>query len=327
MNGRVYDYNLGRFMSVDPFIQGDGNSQGINPYSYVMNNPLGYTDPTGYSSETVETVEFEADSVETIEVYEDGSIKVTFNNGAASQSFSGASVSVGGNTIDIGSQIEIAKTAGSISKHVYGKGGALPSNIQQVKGKELEDIIDPSRLTDELTGLDSALYKDTDSGHYYYALAGTVGSLSNSDWVANGEMEQGLESLQHSQAVINTKIIMSRVGKDNLTTVGHSLGGGLASFAALKHGIRAFTFNSAGLHPDVLFGANINMANMVNIQAYYIPEEFLAHAQGGLSSLVSQRVGVRRALSYSGGFKKGDSFEKRIQLHGIDEVNKALYEQ
>ena len=49
MNGRVYDYNVGRFMSVDPFIQGVGNSQGINPYSYVMNNPLWGTDPSGYT--------------------------------------------------------------------------------------------------------------------------------------------------------------------------------------------------------------------------------------------------------------------------------------
>jgi RHS repeat-associated protein len=48
MNGRVYDYNLGRFLSVDPFIQEPGNSQSTNPYSYIMNNPLSGTDPTGY---------------------------------------------------------------------------------------------------------------------------------------------------------------------------------------------------------------------------------------------------------------------------------------
>ena len=47
MNGRVYDYNVGRFTSVDPFIQGTG-SQAINPYSYIQNNPLSGTDPTGY---------------------------------------------------------------------------------------------------------------------------------------------------------------------------------------------------------------------------------------------------------------------------------------
>ncbi len=54
MNGRVYDYNLGRFMSVDPVIQSPGNSQSMNPYSYIMNNPLAGADPTGYSAQTKE---------------------------------------------------------------------------------------------------------------------------------------------------------------------------------------------------------------------------------------------------------------------------------
>jgi RHS repeat-associated protein len=50
MNGRAYDYNLGRFLSVDPFIQFPLNSQSLNPYSYILNNPLSGTDPTGYQS-------------------------------------------------------------------------------------------------------------------------------------------------------------------------------------------------------------------------------------------------------------------------------------
>ncbi|KJY95832.1 RHS repeat domain-containing protein [Pseudoalteromonas ruthenica] len=49
MNGRVYDYNLGRFLSVDPIVH--EGSQGINPYSYIMNNPLSGTDPSGYKPE------------------------------------------------------------------------------------------------------------------------------------------------------------------------------------------------------------------------------------------------------------------------------------
>ena len=48
MNGRVYDHRLGRFLSVDPFIQFPTNSQSLNPYSYLMNNPMAGTDPTGY---------------------------------------------------------------------------------------------------------------------------------------------------------------------------------------------------------------------------------------------------------------------------------------
>jgi RHS repeat-associated protein len=53
MNGRAFDYNLGRFLSVDPVIQFEGNSQSINPYSYIMNNPLAGTDPSGYEAEPV----------------------------------------------------------------------------------------------------------------------------------------------------------------------------------------------------------------------------------------------------------------------------------
>ena len=49
MNGRVYDPLIGRFLSADPFIQEPLNSQSLNRYSYVMNNPLSLVDPSGYS--------------------------------------------------------------------------------------------------------------------------------------------------------------------------------------------------------------------------------------------------------------------------------------
>lgn len=47
MNGRLYDPLLGRMMEPDPFIMGKNNSQGYNRYSYALNNPLKYTDPSG----------------------------------------------------------------------------------------------------------------------------------------------------------------------------------------------------------------------------------------------------------------------------------------
>ncbi len=48
MNGRIYDPNLGRFMTADPTVQFEGYSQSYNRYSYVLNNPLSFTDPTGF---------------------------------------------------------------------------------------------------------------------------------------------------------------------------------------------------------------------------------------------------------------------------------------
>ena len=47
MNGRVYDPQLGRFLSVDPVFVHPTNAQSLNPYAYVLNSPLSLTDPTG----------------------------------------------------------------------------------------------------------------------------------------------------------------------------------------------------------------------------------------------------------------------------------------
>jgi RHS repeat-associated protein len=49
MGGRIYDPQLGRFMSVDPLIQSRTSTQSMNAYSYVMNNPLSGIDPSGYA--------------------------------------------------------------------------------------------------------------------------------------------------------------------------------------------------------------------------------------------------------------------------------------
>lgn len=52
MNGRVYDPILGRFLSADPFTQFPEYTQGLNRYTYVLNNPLSFTDPSGYNVST-----------------------------------------------------------------------------------------------------------------------------------------------------------------------------------------------------------------------------------------------------------------------------------
>jgi hypothetical protein len=50
MNGRVQDAVTGRFLSADPHIPDPGDPQSYNRYSYVINNPLSQTDPTGFDN-------------------------------------------------------------------------------------------------------------------------------------------------------------------------------------------------------------------------------------------------------------------------------------
>ena len=47
MNARLYDPAVGRFLSPDPDGQAPDMTQNFNRYSYVLNNPLAYTDPNG----------------------------------------------------------------------------------------------------------------------------------------------------------------------------------------------------------------------------------------------------------------------------------------
>ena len=46
-NARLYDPYLARSLSVVPYIQDPTNPQNFNRYSYCLNNPLKYTDPSG----------------------------------------------------------------------------------------------------------------------------------------------------------------------------------------------------------------------------------------------------------------------------------------
>lgn len=48
MNGRVFDPVMARMLSPDPFVQGQFGSSAFNSYAYVANNPLTFTDPSGY---------------------------------------------------------------------------------------------------------------------------------------------------------------------------------------------------------------------------------------------------------------------------------------
>ena len=145
MNGRVYDYNLGRFLSVDPFIQSPGNSQSMNPYSYIMNNPLAGTDPSGYCAAETGTrikkcMDVDIKDSESGDVIATKSVNVkhsgakgqiiNFANGALNGgSVTGLSFTENGKTTDILSskdvskQKDLGKGSGAGGEDIVGGGG------------------------------------------------------------------------------------------------------------------------------------------------------------------------------------------------------------
>ncbi len=51
MRARIYDPQQRRFLTPDPIVSDALHGQSYNPYSYVLNNPVNYSDPSGYQSE------------------------------------------------------------------------------------------------------------------------------------------------------------------------------------------------------------------------------------------------------------------------------------
>jgi len=57
MHARYYASTLGRFTGVDPLSGHVTDPQSLNEYTYVLNNPLNLTDPTGMAATTNEEVQ------------------------------------------------------------------------------------------------------------------------------------------------------------------------------------------------------------------------------------------------------------------------------
>ncbi|WP_158625656.1 DUF5615 family PIN-like protein [Corallococcus carmarthensis] len=85
MGGRIYDPETARFLTPDPFVQFPQEGQAFNRYAYVLNNPLRWTDPTGFEADDLP----DAGSV-TIDVIGPAQPAPTFAAGAGAAEWTGA---------------------------------------------------------------------------------------------------------------------------------------------------------------------------------------------------------------------------------------------
>lgn len=114
-----------------------------------------------------------------------------------------------------------------------------------------------------LNGFNAQVYRNSKTGQIALAFEGTY-PLSISDWATNIEQGIGLPSVQYELAEYVTACAINKYGSGIVLT-GHSLGGGLAQYAASKFNVNAVTFNAAGLS---WINGNLNLGDRVlNINA------------------------------------------------------------
>lgn len=103
-------------------------------------------------------------------------------------------------------------------------------------------------MEDEASGLRTRLFSRIENGQrkYCYAIAGTKSITNEKDWIANISQLFGV-SFQHIIAVRNAQILCDYYGRDAVSFVGHSLGGGVAALRSMVTGSKAITFNATGV--------------------------------------------------------------------------------
>ncbi|MBB6598098.1 Mbeg1-like protein [Luteimonas sp. MC1825] len=130
------------------------------------------------------------------------------------------------------------------------------TSLVDAQGNEIP--IDPALLS-TAEGFDAAIYQNA-QGEYVVAYRGTDDwSLAPSgDADDNGLQGLGFETGQYKDAVALGEAALRAFGEGNVVFTGHSLGGGLASAAALATGTTGVTFNAAGLSDQTLESLGFN---------------------------------------------------------------------
>jgi Lipase (class 3) len=127
------------------------------------------------------------------------------------------------------------------------------------------------------------------------------GTTSGTDWQANFRQGVGLSSDHYARALIIGRAL-ARNPEANVTITGHSLGGGLASAAAIASGRNASTFNAAGLSDATIGAANrirtaAGIGRAVEVQAFYVRGEVLSAIQDGGDRVIGAIFGGIRGAT------------------------------
>src|SRR5690606_30776182 len=120
-------------------------------------------------------------------------------------------------------------------------------------------------------GFTMGVYSQTIDGIEVIAVV-FAGTDQVKDHVTNIKQGAGFVASQYESAAVIANYYKD---KGNVTFIGHSLGGGLASLSALISGKHAVTFNAAGLSEGTLDEYQVRGVSESKIDAYIIKGEIL----------------------------------------------------
>lgn len=137
----------------------------------------------------------------------------------------------------------------------------------------------------------------------------------------------GIKDTAFEDAERVVKAFAKQYGADNIEVVGHSLGGALAQYAGIKHGVKVTAFNSMGLSVslrDRLGAEKINEANVTHINSS--GDSLSQRVEAGRFGITaSSQVGKRYVIDveHKGGHKMEkilDGLEKMTPQTGPPDV-------
>ncbi len=133
------------------------------------------------------------------------------------------------------------------------------------------EAVDPASLNlnaDEFNfeSFSATLFLNNQTKEYVLAFRGTD---DNGDWKDNILQAVGVSTTQYRRAAKLARLVRQALPNETLSTAGHSLGGGLATAAALQIGVEGNVFNPAALNDKTADKLGLNnysdAANLVSV--------------------------------------------------------------
>jgi type VI secretion system secreted protein VgrG len=181
--------------------------------------------------------------------------------------------------------------------------------------------LDPSMFHPQDSGFRAAVYENDSKTPPQYVLAfkGTTPD-SPEDWENNLAQGVGLDPDYYQRArQLGTAVKQSTGG--NLTVTGHSLGGGLASAAAVSSHLKGSTYNSSGLSHDTVVHFPDTGDRLLT--AYQVKGEPLTGLQSVTDGALPSAVGSPVPVDPPPGAGLFDKHSMDSVLYGMDQQGTA----